>query len=208
MKKILFSILILFSNCLSFSLVIQNKEDFSLKPEKLSDKRVFIEYDLDMLFPFGMEYNKENYRQVAIRRSRITEMKNSLETTIRNNNAFSEYALLPKTENERDNSKYDYKMTVSSKSRDSMSWYFLLYFLTIGLIPVRTTDTDYDINLKIQNAQGQTMFEKEYKNTYSFYLAIYTFLNVFEFQYSQKKFFDYQMQKIIFDLNERKLNMK
>lgn len=208
MKKILFFLLILFSNCLSFSLVIQNKEDFSLKPENLSDKRIFIEYDLDMNFPFGMQYNKENYKQVAIRKSRITEMKNSLETTIRNNKTFTEYALLPKTENDRDNSKYDYKMIVSSKSKDSFSWYFLLYFLTIGLIPVRTTDTDYEITLKIQNAQGQVIHEKHYNNTYSFYLAIYTFLNIFEFQYSQKKFFDYQMQKIIFDLNERKLNLK
>ncbi len=62
--------------------------------------------------------------------------------------------------------------------------------------------------LEIQNAQGRVIHEQQYKNTYSFYLAIYTFLNIFEFQYSQKKFFDYQMQKIIFDLNERKLNLQ
>lgn len=208
MKKLLLILLILFSNCLSFSLVVQNKEEFSLKPEKLSDKRIFIEYDLDMTFPFGVQYNKENYKQVSVRKSRLIEMKNSLETTIRENNTFSEYALLPKTENERDNSKYDYKISVSSNSIDSFSWYFLLYFLTIGLIPVRTTDTDYEITLKIQNAQGRVIHEQQYKNTYSFYLAIYTFLNIFEFQYSQKKFFDYQMQKIIFDLNERKLNLQ
>lgn len=206
MKKFFPLILVLFSNCFSFGLVVQNKENFSVNPERLSEKRIFIEYDLDMTFPLGMEYDKENYKQIPVVRSRMMELKNSLENALGVSNSFSEYSLLPKTKNERDNSKYDYKISISSKSKESVSWYFLLYFLTIGLIPVRTLDTDYDIVLKIQNPQGQLIHEKKYKNTYSFYLAIYTFLNIMEFQYSQKKFYDYQMQKIFFDLKENKLN--
>lgn len=185
--------IILFSNCASIGLVIQDKESFSLKPEKLSEKRIFIEYDLKMNIP---------------RKSRMMQMKQSLENIIIDNNNFTEYALLPKTDKERDNSKYDYKIVLSSKSKDSFSWYFLLYFVTIGLIPVRTLDTDYDIFVAIQNSQGQLIYEKGYKNTYSFYLAIYTFLNILEFQHSQKQYFDYQMQKIVYDLTEKKLNLK
>lgn len=208
MKKILPVIIVLISNCASIGLVIQNKEEFALKPEKLTDKRIFIEYDLKMNSPYGVAYNKYRAENVSVRKSRMMQMKQSLENIIIENNTFTEYSLLNKTDKERDNSKFDYKIILNAKFKDSCSWYFWLFFPTVGLVPVRTIDTDYDISIVIQNSKGQTIYSKEYKNTYSFYLTLYTFLITSKHQFLQEEYFDYQMKKIMYDLNEKKLDLK
>ena len=58
----------------------------------------------------------------------------------------------------------------------------------------------------IHNSKKQLIYERNYQNTYSYYFANYT-LKLFEPQHTHKEFFDYQMQKIIFDLNEKKINL-